>query len=109
MSGHHPFSELTKGFTAERWQRVTKTRTELDEVSTFFVPPDEKARIRKMIVSSVARYRKGHLSRRLMPISLPTKQHIFAPRALVNSIATQQGVALYKSHEVKDRVAKIAV
>lgn len=109
MSGHRPFSELTKEFTAERWQRVTKTRVELDEVSSFYVPPDDKARIRKMIVSSVARYRKGHLSRHLMPSSLPTKQYMFAPREQAANAIVTQGIALYKSHEVKDSLAGVSV
>ena len=29
MSGHHPFSELTKGFTSERRQRIDEMKEEL--------------------------------------------------------------------------------
>lgn len=80
MSGHGPFSELTKGFTAERWQRVARIRAELDEVSSLYIPPSEKARMRKKIVSSVACYRSGQSSCHLKPESRPTRRHMFAPR-----------------------------
>ena len=45
MSGHHPFSELTKDFTLERWQRVAAMRAELERtehVLLDYVFPSEK-------------------------------------------------------------------
>ena len=39
MSGHHPFSNLTKGFSPERWRRVDSIRARLLEDARFRQAP----------------------------------------------------------------------
>lgn len=77
MSGHHPFAELTKDFTEERWQRVAAKRAKLDEVSSFHISPIEKERLPKMSVS-VSSYLQKKRSLPTPPMSTPRTQLVTA-------------------------------
>lgn len=77
MSGHRSFAELTREFTAERWQRVAEKRAELDNVSLSYMSPTEKKRIFKMRESSVSFYRSSQSSHLRKPTSRPPRQHMF--------------------------------
>ena len=43
MSGHHPFSNLTKGFSPERWRRVDSIRARLLADARFRQSPRDDA------------------------------------------------------------------
>lgn len=48
MSGHHPFSELTKNFTAERRQRIAEKRKRLNAVMKIYETRQSVSTIRKI-------------------------------------------------------------
>jgi len=48
MSGHHPFSELTKNFTAERRQRIDEKRMKLNAVMKIYETRQSVSTIRKV-------------------------------------------------------------
>ena len=73
MSGHRPFSELTKDFTEERWQHVATKRAKQDEVSRFYISPSEKERKPKMSVSAASSYFQKKRSLLTRPISAHTQ------------------------------------
>lgn len=79
MSGHRPFSELTKDFTEERWQHVATKRAKQDEVSLFYNPPSEKERKPKMSVSAASSYfrRRCHYQRDPYPRIRNQLRHLF--------------------------------
>ena len=77
MSGHRSFSELTREFTAERWQYVAKKRAELDKVSLLYMSPTDKERTFKMMESSVSFYKSSQFSYLRKTTSRPPNQHLF--------------------------------
>lgn len=80
MSGHRAFAELTKEFTAERWQRVAEKRAELDKVPSFYMSPIDKERIPETRESAVSCYRSSQSSNLRKPTSRPPKQHMITLR-----------------------------
>ena len=62
MSGHRPFTELTKDFTPEHWKHVREASAELDIALSLYESPDERERRWKTRVSSVPVYRSGRMS-----------------------------------------------
>ena len=80
MSGHRSFAELTKNFTAERWQRVAKKRAELEKVPSFYMSPIDKERIPETRESAVSCYRSSQSSHLRKPTSRPPKQHMLTLR-----------------------------
>lgn len=80
MSGHRAFAELTKEFTAERWQRVAEKRAELDKVPSFYMSPIDKERTPETRESAVSCYRSSQSSNLRKPTSRPPKQHMITLR-----------------------------
>jgi len=62
MSGHRPFTELTKNFTPEHWNHVREAHAELDSTLSLYESPDERKRRWKTSVSSAPIYHSGRIS-----------------------------------------------
>jgi sulfur carrier protein ThiS len=60
MTGHRPFSDLTKGFTPARRARVAAKAAELREAMTL----EELRKARSLSQEEVAVVRDGHIAKR---------------------------------------------
>lgn len=80
MSGHRPFSDLTKDFAPERRRRVEENHAELCDELLLYESSAEKERVSKMNVLSIHAYRSDTVS---------NSQHVLKAKNRGCSIAKQ--------------------